>query len=167
MNVNFNSLPLVFALFFIVLLATRLWMFFAKTQSTQRQEERLRALEQKVELISQHIQLGNKPANANMMSSGALNSNSNAFDNGYDAVGADIARNASVAQNNISAHINTVNLRSGEAWSATLSPGEMNEISRLLRSNRKLEAIKLFRERSGADLKASKDAVEAIERSGL
>jgi len=35
-----------------------------------------------------------------------------------------------------------------------------------LAAGRKLEAIKLYRERTGADLKAAKDAVEALERDG-
>ncbi len=39
-----------------------------------------------------------------------------------------------------------------------------SEIERLLRSGQKIQAIKLYRERTGVGLKEAKDAVEAIER---
>lgn len=38
-----------------------------------------------------------------------------------------------------------------------------DDIRELIRRNRKIEAIKLLRERSGLDLKASKEAVDALE----
>ena len=39
------------------------------------------------------------------------------------------------------------------------------EIHRLLRERRKVEAVKLYREKTGLGLKPSKDAVEMIEKS--
>jgi hypothetical protein len=39
------------------------------------------------------------------------------------------------------------------------------EIRELIRQNRKIDAIKLVRERTGLGLKEAKDAVEALERT--
>jgi ribosomal protein L7/L12 len=44
------------------------------------------------------------------------------------------------------------------------NPGWDREVRELLATGRKIEAIKLYRERTGAGLKQAKDAVEAIER---
>ena len=43
-----------------------------------------------------------------------------------------------------------------------LSPDSQSAIVAALRSGNKIDAIKLYREATGADLKASKDAVEAM-----
>jgi large subunit ribosomal protein L7/L12 len=40
-----------------------------------------------------------------------------------------------------------------------------DEIRALIRADRKIEAIKLVRERTGLDLAEAKDAVEALERT--
>ena len=45
----------------------------------------------------------------------------------------------------------------------TLSPDSQCAIAAALRSGNKIEAIKLYRAATGADLKSSKDAVEAME----
>ena len=46
-------------------------------------------------------------------------------------------------------------------------PGDQNaEIRRLLQSNQKIEAIKLYRQKTGVGLKEAKDAVEAIGGGG-
>ena len=44
-----------------------------------------------------------------------------------------------------------------------LSPDSQSAIAGALRNGNKIEAIKLYRHATGADLKASKDAVEAME----
>lgn len=45
-----------------------------------------------------------------------------------------------------------------------LDAGTADELRDLLRQGKKIEAIKLYRHRSGAGLKAAKDAVEDLER---
>ncbi len=47
--------------------------------------------------------------------------------------------------------------------SAALSPDSQSAIAAALRGGNKIEAIKLYRAATGADLKTSKDAVEAME----
>jgi ribosomal protein L7/L12 len=47
-----------------------------------------------------------------------------------------------------------------------LSRDDVDTINGLLRQNKKIDAIKLYRERTGVDLKTAKDAVEAIEATG-
>ncbi|MBN1534605.1 MAG: hypothetical protein JXA20_18170 [Spirochaetes bacterium] len=42
----------------------------------------------------------------------------------------------------------------------------LDEINKLLLQNRKIEAVRLYRERTGVDLKKAKEAVEAIESMG-
>ena len=44
-----------------------------------------------------------------------------------------------------------------------LSPDSQSAIAAALRNGNKIEAIKLYRAATGADLKTSKDAVEAME----
>ena len=44
-----------------------------------------------------------------------------------------------------------------------LSPDSLSAVAAALRAGNKIEAIKLYRQATGADLKASKDAVEAME----
>lgn len=49
-----------------------------------------------------------------------------------------------------------------------LGPGVEREIASLLEQNEKIEAIRVYRERTGADLKTAKDAVEALAgRQGI
>ncbi len=48
----------------------------------------------------------------------------------------------------------------------TLSQAQLQEIEGQIRAGRKIEAIKLFREYTGTDLKEAKDAVERIEAEG-
>ncbi len=43
-------------------------------------------------------------------------------------------------------------------------PGEMPEVEDLMRQRRKIDAIKLYRERTGAGLGEAKEVVEAIGR---
>jgi hypothetical protein len=43
---------------------------------------------------------------------------------------------------------------------------DLDEINELLLQNKKVEAIKLYREQTGAGLKVAKDAIEAIEATG-
>lgn len=54
--------------------------------------------------------------------------------------------------------------------SAATTPGvsdvNLDEIAELLLQNKKIEAIKLYREQTGLGLKEAKDAVEAIEATG-
>jgi len=45
----------------------------------------------------------------------------------------------------------------------SLSPDSLSAVAAALRAGNKIEAIKLYRQATGADLKASKDAVEAME----
>lgn len=49
-------------------------------------------------------------------------------------------------------------------WSQRMFDGGHPEIVELLRSGRKIEAIKLHRERTGLGLREAKEAVEALER---
>ena len=49
------------------------------------------------------------------------------------------------------------------AGSGRLAGEEMDKIRELLRAGRKIEAIKLHRQQTGAGLKEAKDAVDAIE----
>ena len=48
---------------------------------------------------------------------------------------------------------------------SNLSSAQQGSIRELIRQNRKIEAIKLYREATGLGLKESKDAVEAMETS--
>ena len=50
-----------------------------------------------------------------------------------------------------------------QSSSAAISPDSMSAVAAALRNGNKIEAIKLYRAATGADLKASKDAVEAME----
>ena len=50
-----------------------------------------------------------------------------------------------------------------QSASAALSPDSQSAIAAALRGGNKIEAIKLYRAATGADLKSSKDAVEAME----
>ena len=50
-----------------------------------------------------------------------------------------------------------------QSASAALSPDSQSAIAAALRGGNKIEAIKLYRAATGADLKTSKDAVEAME----
>jgi hypothetical protein len=50
-----------------------------------------------------------------------------------------------------------------QSASTALSPDSQSAISAALRGGNKIEAIKLYRAATGADLKTSKDAVEAME----
>lgn len=50
-----------------------------------------------------------------------------------------------------------------QSASTALSPNSQSAIAAALRSGNKIEAIKLYRAATGADLKSSKDAVEAME----
>jgi len=50
-----------------------------------------------------------------------------------------------------------------QSASDALSPDSQSEIAAALRNGNKIEAIKLYRAATGADLKTSKDAVEAME----
>jgi ribosomal protein L7/L12 len=55
-------------------------------------------------------------------------------------------------------------LQRGERVAPEQSAGGVtDEIRELVRSGRKIEAIKIYRERTGAGLKEAKDAVDAIE----
>jgi len=47
--------------------------------------------------------------------------------------------------------------------STALSPDSQSAVAAALRAGNKIEAIKLYRAATGADLKSSKDAVEAME----
>ena len=49
-------------------------------------------------------------------------------------------------------------------WSKPIVPIASPEVEALLLSGQKIEAIKLYRELHGTDLKDSKDAVEAMAR---
>ena len=44
------------------------------------------------------------------------------------------------------------------------APGEMSDVEELVRQRKKIDAIKLFRERTQAGLAEAKAAVDAIER---
>lgn len=55
--------------------------------------------------------------------------------------------------------LHRLGLQTGEA-----SAADQSDIIELLRQGQKIEAIKLYRERTGLGLKEAKDAVEAIER---
>lgn len=50
-----------------------------------------------------------------------------------------------------------------QALSVAISPDSQSAIAAALRNGNKIEAIKLYRAATGADLKSSKDAVEAME----
>ncbi len=55
----------------------------------------------------------------------------------------------------------------GDADSAAAEPQTLDgRVLALLRNGRKIEAIKLYRDITGAGLKEAKDAVEALERGG-
>ena len=49
------------------------------------------------------------------------------------------------------------------AMSEQATPEQINEIGAALAAGRKIDAIKLYREASGADLKEAKDFVEALD----
>ena len=51
----------------------------------------------------------------------------------------------------------------GAPQGATLA-GEMEDVRACIRGGNKIQAIKIYRERTGLGLKESKDAVEAMER---
>lgn len=48
-----------------------------------------------------------------------------------------------------------------------LDSATLSEVQDLVRRGKKIEAIKLYRERSGADLRTAKEAVEHLERQPL
>lgn len=50
-----------------------------------------------------------------------------------------------------------------QSGAVVLPPDSQSAIAAALRNGNKIEAIKLYRMATGADLKASKDAVEAME----
>lgn len=54
----------------------------------------------------------------------------------------------------------------GQASELIIDEGVRQEIMMLLRSGRKIEAIKVYREKTGVGLKEAKDAVERLESQG-
>ena len=52
--------------------------------------------------------------------------------------------------------------RAKVVWSKAVAPVETPEVRALIESGNKIEAIKLYRQMFGTDLKDSKDAVEAL-----
>ena len=129
---NFNSIPFILAAFFLLMLILRISMFVNKGQSARQQDERLRALEQKVEMIARHLNVSSSAPIAPPLPSPFENSASTSW-----------------------------NQPSGSALDAS----DRAQIVSLLRGNQKIEAIRFLRERTNLDLKASKEAVEAIERT--
>lgn len=61
-------------------------------------------------------------------------------------------------------NVEVVNLRPPQRDAA---PGADDQLHALLAEGRKIEAIKLYRERTGAGLREAKEAVDAIERGQL
>jgi len=55
---------------------------------------------------------------------------------------------------------------SGLALSPAKASGDISDLGAMARAGRKIEAIKIYRERMGVGLKEAKDAVEALERGG-
>ncbi|MEO8193009.1 MAG: hypothetical protein ABI681_04100 [Gemmatimonadales bacterium] len=53
---------------------------------------------------------------------------------------------------------------SNVVWSTPIVPIDSPEVEELLQRGQKIEAIKLYRELHGTDLKDSKDAVESLAR---
>jgi ribosomal protein L7/L12 len=60
--------------------------------------------------------------------------------------------------------MNLVLQRLGIDPNEAVSGGPSEEIQRLLMRGKKIEAIKVYRAQTGADLKEAKDAIDAIER---
>ena len=72
--------------------------------------------------------------------------------------------------NNAGSSVNNFNANSSDSpfhsstHSSSAAPYNNHEIVNLLRQGRKIEAIKIYRERTKLGLKEAKDAVEALER---
>ena len=49
-------------------------------------------------------------------------------------------------------------------WSESATPASSPDVESLIRSGRKIDAIKRYRALHGVDLKEAKDAVDALER---